>query len=52
MFRFKDFGGVIKVKSMFSQLLSIGNHGHELSCTELDELLQNPIRFEVTLFFL
>ena len=51
MFRLKHFGGVSKVKSMFSLLVSTGNHGDELSCKEPDELLQNPIRFEITLFF-
>ena len=51
MFRFKHFGGVYKVKSMFSLPVSTGNHGDELSCKEPDELLQNPVRFEITLFF-
>ena len=36
---------------MFSLLVSTSNHGDELSCKERDELLQNPIRFEITLFF-
>ena len=51
MFRLKHFGVVSKVKSIFSLLVSTGNHGDELSCKEPDELLQNPIRFEITLFF-
>ena len=51
MFRFKHFGGVYKVKSMLLLPVSTGNHGDELSCKEPDELLQNPVRFEITLFF-
>ena len=39
VFRFNLFGGVSKVKSMFSLLVSTGNHGDELSCKEDDELL-------------
>ena len=49
--RFKHFGGVSKVKSMFSLLVSTGNYGNELSCRDPDELLQNPRRFEIILFF-
>ena len=47
----KHFGGISKVKSIFSLLVSAGNHGDELSCEESDELLQDPISFEVTSFF-
>ena len=50
MFRFKDLGGVSKVKSMFSLLVSTGNHCDELTCKEPDEILQNLIWFEITLF--
>ena len=51
MFRFKHFGGVSKVKFIFSLLVSTGNDGDELSYKEPDELLQNPIRLEITFFF-
>ena len=47
----KHFGGISKVKSIFSLLVSAGNHCDGLSCEESDELLQDPISFEVTLFF-
>ena len=50
VFRFKDFGDVSKVKSMFSLLVSTGNHCGELTCKEPDEILQNLIWFEITLF--
>ena len=50
VFRFKHFGGVSKVKFMFSLPVSTGSHGDELSCKEPDELLQNLIRFEIALF--
>ena len=40
LFRFKRFGGVLKVKSMFSLLVSTGSHGDELCCKEPDELLK------------
>ena len=46
----KHFGGISKVKSIFFLLVSAGNHCDELSCEESDELLQDPISFEVTLF--
>ena len=46
----KHFGGISKVKSIFLLLVSAGNHGDELSCEESDELLQDPISFEATLF--
>ena len=51
MFRSKHFGGVYKVKPMFSLPVSTGNHGDELSCKEPDQLLRNPLRFEITLIF-
>ena len=46
----KHFGGISKVKYIFLLLVSAGNHGDELSCEESDELLQDPISFEATLF--
>ena len=36
---------------MFLLFVSTGNHVDKLSCKKPDELLQDPERFEKTLFF-